>query len=35
MVREFSYRGKTFRATVHGKPGIEEMFLNLLTEEDK
>jgi hypothetical protein len=27
MVREFSYRGETFRATVHGRPGIEELFL--------
>lgn len=27
MVREFSYRGEIFRATVHGKPGKEEIFL--------
>lgn len=27
MVREFLYRGETFRATVHGRPGIEELFL--------
>ncbi len=33
MVREFSYRGETFRATVHGKPGKEEMFLILMTED--
>lgn len=35
MVREFLYRGETFRATVHGKPGKEEMFLILMTEDEE
>ena len=35
MVREFSYRGETFRATVHGRPGIEELFLiHMLDDEE-
>lgn len=27
MVREFSFRGEIFRATVHGRAGKEEIFL--------
>ncbi|MFA5982513.1 MAG: hypothetical protein WC782_00705 [Methylococcaceae bacterium] len=35
MVREFSYRGEKFRATVHGKPGKEEIFLIHMLEDDE
>lgn len=35
MVREFSYRGETFRATVHGRPGIEELFLILMQDDEE
>lgn len=35
MVREFSYRGETFRATVHGRPGIEELFLIHMEDGDE
>jgi hypothetical protein len=35
MVREFSYRGEVFRATVHGRPGKEEIFLIHMTEDDE
>ncbi|SMF97614.1 hypothetical protein SAMN02949497_0184 [Methylomagnum ishizawai] len=35
MVREFSYRGETFRATVHGRPGIEELFLILMVDDEE
>jgi hypothetical protein len=34
MVRGFSYRGETFRATVHGRPGIEEIFIIHMLEDD-
>jgi hypothetical protein len=35
MVREFSYRGETFRATVHGRPGIEELFLIHMVDDEE
>lgn len=35
MVREFSYCGETFRATVHGRPGKEEIFLIHMDEDDE
>lgn len=35
MVREFSYRGETFRATVHGRPGIEELFLIHMIDDEE
>lgn len=35
MVREFNYRGETFRATVHGRPGIEELFLILMQDDEE
>ena len=35
MVREFSYRGETFRATVHGRPGKEEIFLIHMTDDEE
>ena len=34
MVREFLYRGETFGDTGHARPGKEEIFLILMTEED-
>ncbi|BBA37369.1 uncharacterized protein sS8_5452 [Methylocaldum marinum] len=35
MVREFSYRGEIFRATVHGRPGIEELFLIHMVDDEE
>ena len=35
MVRGFSYRGETFRATVHGRPGKEEIFIVHINEDDE
>lgn len=35
MVREFSYRGEIFRATVHGRPGIEELFLIHMIDDEE
>jgi hypothetical protein len=35
MVREFSYRGEIFRATVHGRPGKEEIFLIHMTDDEE
>jgi len=33
MVRRFTYRGETFTATVHGKPGKEEIFIVQLLDD--
>lgn len=35
MVREFFYGGDRFRATVHGKPGKEEIFIVQVLEDDE
>ena len=35
MVREFLYRGETFRATVHGRPGKEEIFLIHMVDDEE
>lgn len=35
MVGEFWYRGERFRATVHGRPGKEEIFLIYMLEDDE
>ena len=35
MVREFSYRGGRYRATVHGWPGKEEIFIVQILEDDE
>lgn len=34
MVREFLYGGGRYRATVHGKPGKEEIFIVQMLEDD-
>ncbi len=35
MVREFLYGGDRFRATVHGRPGKEEIFIVQMLEDDE
>jgi hypothetical protein len=35
MVREFLYGGNRYRATVHGKPGKEEIFIVQMLEDDE
>ncbi len=35
MVREFLYGGGRYRATVHGKPGKEEIFIVQMLEDDE
>ena len=35
MVREFFYGGGRYRATVHGKPGKEEIFIVQMLEDDE
>lgn len=35
MVREFLYRGDRYRATVHGRPGKEEIFIVQMLEDDE
>jgi hypothetical protein len=35
MVREFFYGGDRFRATVHGRPGKEEIFIVQVLEDDE
>ncbi|MDF9392696.1 MULTISPECIES: hypothetical protein [Methylococcus] len=35
MVGEFGYRGERFRATIHGRPGKEELFLIYMLEDDE
>ena len=35
MVRGFSYRGEQFRATVHGRPGKEEIFIVHITSDNE
>jgi len=35
MVREFHYGGDRFRATVHGRPGKEEIFIVQVLEDDE
>lgn len=35
MVREFLYGGDRFRATVHGRPGKEEIFIVQVLEDDE
>lgn len=35
MVREFLYGGDRYRATVHGKPGKEEIFIVQMLEDDE
>jgi len=35
MVREFRYGGDRFRATVHGRPGKEEIFIVQVLEDDE
>ena len=35
MVREFFYGGERFRATVHGRPGKEEIFIVQVLEDDE
>jgi DNA-directed RNA polymerase specialized sigma24 family protein len=35
MVREFFYGGDRFRATVHGRPGKEEVFIVQVLEDDE
>ena len=35
MVREFTYGGDRYRATVHGKPGKEEIFIVQMLEDDE
>lgn len=35
MVREFVYAGGRYRATVHGKPGKEEIFIVQMLEDDE
>lgn len=35
MVRRYNYRGETFTATVHGKPGKEEIFIVMMLEDDE
>ena len=35
MVREFWYGGDRFRATVHGRPGKEEIFIVQVLEDDE
>jgi len=35
MVREFRYGGDRFRATVHGRPGKEEIFIVQVLDDDE
>lgn len=35
MVHEFLYGGGRYRATVHGKPGKEEIFIVQMLEDDE
>jgi hypothetical protein len=35
MVHEFLYGGDRYRATVHGKPGKEEIFIVQMLEDDE
>ncbi|MCE4556823.1 hypothetical protein [Pelomonas cellulosilytica] len=35
MVREFRYGGDRFRATIHGRPGKEEIFIVQVLEDDE
>ena len=35
MVREFLYGGGRYRATVHGKPGKEEIFIVQMLDDDE
>lgn len=35
MVREFFYGGDRYRATVHGRPGKEEIFIVQVLEDDE
>jgi hypothetical protein len=35
MVREFFYLGDRYRATVHGRPGKEEIFIVQVLEDDE
>lgn len=35
MVREFFYGGDRFRATVHGRPGKEEIFIVQVLDDDE
>jgi len=35
MVRGFTYRGEYFRATVHGRPGKEEVFIVMMVDDEE
>jgi hypothetical protein len=35
MVRGFLYQGEQFRATVHGRPGKEEIFIVHITDDNE
>ncbi|WP_028311167.1 hypothetical protein [Derxia gummosa] len=35
MVRGFTYRGEAFRATVHGRPGKEEIFIVMMVDDEE
>lgn len=35
MVHKFSYRGEIFRATVHGLPGKEEIFVIYMLDDNE
>ncbi|MBG0792591.1 hypothetical protein IYY11_03965 [Methylocystis sp. H62] len=35
MIREFRYKGETFRVNAHGSPGHEEVFIIHLVEDEE
>jgi len=35
MVREFEYKGETFRVTAHGLPGREEIFIVHIEDDEE